>query len=48
VPNRDRCSSSRAGLDELIDDFVLHGFLARAVEPDGVVLAERWPSLTAS
>jgi membrane protein len=26
-------------VDEVIEDFIAHGFLARAVEPDGVVLA---------
>ena len=31
-------------VDEVIEDFVAHGFLARAVEPDGVVLA-RTPEL---
>lgn len=31
-------------VDEVIEDFVHHGFLARAVEPDGVVLA-RTPEL---
>ena len=31
-------------VDEVIEDFVNHGFLARAVEPDGVVLA-RTPEL---
>jgi membrane protein len=31
-------------VDEVIEDFVAHGFLARAVEPDGVVLA-RAPEL---
>jgi membrane protein len=33
-----------AVVDEVIDDFIAHGFLARAVEPDGVVLA-RTPEL---
>ena len=31
-------------VDEMIEDFVAHGFLARAIEPDGVVLA-RTPEL---
>jgi membrane protein len=31
-------------VDEVIEDFITHGFLARAVEPDGVVLA-RTPEL---
>jgi membrane protein len=31
-------------VDEVIEDFVTHGFLARAVQPDGVVLA-RTPEL---
>jgi membrane protein len=31
-------------VDDVIEDFVAHGFLARAVEPDGVVLA-RTPEL---
>jgi membrane protein len=39
-----RLGAPLAIVDEVIEDFVVHGFLARAVEPDGVVLA-RAPEL---
>jgi membrane protein len=39
-----RLGAPLAIVDEVIEDFVAHGFLARAVEPDGVVLA-RAPEL---
>jgi membrane protein len=39
-----RLGAPLAIVDEVIEDFVAHGFLARAVEPDGVVLA-RTPEL---
>jgi membrane protein len=39
-----RLGAPLAIVDEVIEDFVAHGFLARAIEPDGVVLA-RAPEL---